>query len=120
MERVKSDNKDINNDGFDYDNFPIKSYPQTGIVDDAEFENLKAALAAANEAGIEQASAGNEDPDTMSPSDTGTPDSIGGSDIKISVTGKIPWQAKVLCGVIAAITCITMVVIVSQVLRKKK
>ena len=120
VEKLKSDNKDINNDGFDYDNFPIKSYPQTGIVDDAEFENSKAALAAANGAGIEQASAGNEDPDTMSPSDTGNPDSIGGSDIKISVIGKIPWQAKVLCGVIAAITCITMVVIVSQVLKKKK
>ena len=119
VERLKSDNKDFNNDGFDYDNFPIKSYPQVGIVDEAEFENSKVALEAANDAKIEPAPYEGTDPGMSTP-DEGNPAQPNGNDIETSLIGRIPWQAKALCGVIAAITCITMVVIVSQVLKKKK
>ena len=90
------------------------------MVDDAEFESAKEALAEAEAAEIEQAQGEGEDPDIESPSDGGNTGEFGGNNIRTSITGRIPWQAKVLCGVIAVLTCIAMVVIVVQILKKNK
>jgi hypothetical protein len=126
VERVKSDNKDFNNDGFEYDNFPIKSYIEVGVVDEAEYENSKAALAAANEASneadIEPAQAEGDNAEISEPSDTSDPGNNvqpGSTDIRTSVIGRIPWQAKVLCCVMAGLICVAVVVIVVQVLKRK-
>ena len=123
VERVKSDNKDFNNDGFEYDNFPIKSYIEVGVVDETEYENAKAALAAVNEADIEPAPVEGDNAEVSTLSDASDPgDSVqpGSTDIKNSVNGRIPWQAKVLCGVIAGLICIAVALIVVLILKRKK
>ena len=123
LERVKSDNKDFNNDGFEYDNFPIKSYIEVGVVDETEYENAKAALAAVNEADIEPAPVEGDNAEVSTLSDASDPgDSVqpGSTDIKNSVNGRIPWQAKVLCGVIAGLICIAVALIVVLILKRKK
>ena len=120
--RLKSDNKDFNDDGFEYDNFPIKSYVQVGVVDEEEFENSKAALAAANEAGIEQAPDEGNDNEISAPADPEQPDSL---EIGASISEKIPWQAIALCGVVIVLICIgvavaaVILVIVALVMKKK-
>ena len=120
--RLKSDNKDFNDDGFEYDNFPIKSYVQVGVVDEEEFENSKAALAAANEAGIEQAPDEGNDNEISAPADPEQPDS---PEIGTSISEKIPWQAIALCGVVIVLICIgvavaaVILVIVALVMKKK-
>jgi hypothetical protein len=121
--KLKSNNKDFNDDGFEYDNFPIKSYIEVGVVDEAEYENSKAALAAANEASneadIEPAQAEGNDAEVSAPSNSENNVQPGSTDIKTSVTGRIPWQAKALCCVMAGLICVAVVVIVVQVLKRK-